>query len=137
MELIIICLWDVEKCSKNTTINLFWKTPPSIFFEGEIWDTLLPYFGLHLKSLFSEKNSRCSTPNNRILKGVQKTSSRIQFLLPQLPSCDIKTNENFTGFGFSERCWKLQLLNCIKHVQSKSVFLMASSLSQLPFWITG
>lgn len=31
------------------------KTPPSIFFEGEIWDTLLPYFGLHLKSLFSEK----------------------------------------------------------------------------------
>jgi hypothetical protein len=83
------------------------------------------------------KNSRCSTPNNRILKGVQKTSSRIQFLLPQLPSCDIKTNENFTGFGFSERCWKLQLLNCIKHVQSKSVFLMASSLSQLPFWNTG
>jgi len=60
-----------------------------------------------------------------------------QFLLPQLPSCDIKTNENFTGFGFSERCWKLQLLNCIKHVQSKSVFLMASSLSQLPFWNTG
>jgi len=40
------------------------KTPPSIFFEGEIWDTLLPYFGLRLKSLFSEKNSRCSTPNN-------------------------------------------------------------------------
>ena len=98
MELIIICLWDVQKCSKNTTINLF---------EGEIWDTLLPYFGLRLKSLFSEKNSRCSTPNNRILKGVQKTSSRIQFLLPQLPSCDIKTNENFTGFGFSERCWKI------------------------------
>ena len=120
MELIIICLWDVQKCSKNTTINLF---------EGEIWDTLLPYFGLRLKSLFSEKNSRCSTPNNRILKGVQKTSSRIQFLLPQLPSCDIKTNENFTGFGFSERCWKLQLLNCIKHVQSKSGIL------QIPFKI--
>lgn len=30
-----------------------------------------------------------------------------QFLLPQLPSCDIKTNENLTGFGFSERCWKI------------------------------
>jgi hypothetical protein len=56
---------------------------------------------------FLKKNSLCSTPNNRILKGVQKTSSRIQFLLPQLPSCDIKTNENFTGFGFSERCWKI------------------------------
>lgn len=128
MELIIICLWDVQKCSKNTTINLFWRrnmryAAPLLWASSEV--------------LIFWKNSRCSTPNNRILKGVQKTSSRIQFLLPQLPSCDIKTNENFTGFGFSERCWKLQLLNCIKHVQSKSVFLMASSLSQLPFWNTG
>lgn len=128
MELIIICLWDVQKCSKNTTINLFWRrkmryAAPLLWASSEV--------------LIFWKNSLCSTPNNRILKGVQKTSSRIQFLLPQLPSCDIKTNENFTGFGFSERCWKLQLLNCIKHVQSKSVFLMASSLSQLPFWNTG
>jgi len=84
MELIIICLWDVQKCSKNTTINLF---------EGEIWDTLLPYFGLRLKSLFSEK--KLPLFNSQ------------QFLLPQLPSCDIKTNENLTGFGFSERCWKI------------------------------
>jgi len=128
MELIIICLWDVEKCSKNTTINLFWRrnmryAAPLLWASSEVlifWKKL-PLF-----------NSQ-----HRILKGVQKTSSRIQFLLPQLPSCDIKTNENFTGFGFSERCWKLQLLNCIKHVQSKSVFLMASSLTQLPFWITG
>lgn len=98
MELIIICLWDVEKCSKNTTINLFWRrnmryAAPLLWASSEV--------------LIFWKNSRCSTPNNSILKGVQKTFSRIQFLLPQLPSCDIKTNENFTGFGFSERCWKI------------------------------
>lgn len=38
------------------------KTPPSIFFEGEIWDTLLPYFGLRLKSLFSEKTPFVQLP---------------------------------------------------------------------------
>jgi len=84
MELIIICLWDVEKCSKNTTINLFWRrnmryAAPLLWASSEVlifWKKL-PLF-----------NSQ-------------------QFLLPQLPSCDIKTNENLTGFGFSERCWKI------------------------------
>jgi hypothetical protein len=69
------------------------KTPPSIFLKakyeircsltlGFVWS---PYF---LKKKLPLFNSQ-------------------QFLLPQLPSCDIKTNENLTGFGFSERCWKI------------------------------
>jgi len=55
MELIIICLWDVEKCSKNTTINLFWRrnmryAAPLLWASSEV--------------LIFWKNSRCSTPNN-------------------------------------------------------------------------
>lgn len=36
------------------------------------------------------------------------------FLLPLLPSCDIKTNELFTGFGFSERYQKITTSNLYK-----------------------
>lgn len=35
-------------------------------------------------------------------------------LLPLLPSCDIKTNELFTGFGFSERYQKITTSNLYK-----------------------
>ena len=58
----------------------------------------------------------CSTPI-RILKPYTKLQE--YFLLPLLPSCDIKTNELFTGFGFSERTKGLQLLVCINTFRAK------------------
>jgi len=88
----------LKKCSKNTTINLFWRrnmryAAPLLWASSEV---LIFWKKLPLFNSQQSYSKRCS-----------KTSSRIQFLLPQLPSCDIKTNENFTGFGFSERCWKI------------------------------
>jgi hypothetical protein len=58
-----------------------------------------------LKVLNISENTRCLTPNQEL-----KPQEYSLSLLPLLPSCDIKTNELFTGFGFSERYRKLQLL---------------------------
>lgn len=83
------------------------KTPPSIFFEGEKWDTLLPYFGLRLKSLFSEKNSLCSTPNNRILKGVQKLLQEYNFYSLNCQAVILRPTKILLGLVFqsvAENC---------------------------------
>jgi len=50
---------------------------------------------------FDEGPEILKTPlfNSQLYKKPQE-----YFLLPLLPSCDIKTNVLFTGFGFSERC---------------------------------
>jgi len=93
MELIIICLRNFQT-SKIYHLSVWRRNETSCSLTWTL-----------LKVLNISENSLCLTPNQ------EYKTSRILSLLPLLPSCDIKTNELFTGFGFSERCQKLQLLN--------------------------
>lgn len=92
MELIIICLWDVQKCSKNTTINLFWRrnmryAAPLLWASSEV--------------LIFWKNSLCSTPNNRILKGVQKLLQEYNFYSLNCQAVILRPTKILLGLVFT------------------------------------
>lgn len=129
MELIIICLWDVEKMFKKHHHQSFLKAKYEIRCSltlGFVWS---PYF-LKKLPLFNSQQSYSKRCSKKLLQEYNFYSLNCQAVI-------LRPTKILLGLVFQSVAEKLQLLNCIKHVQSKSVFLMASSLSQLPFWNTG